>query len=177
MDLNKRALNMKINTASISIRLASAGDLPAINDIYNYYVLNSTCTYQELPETLDDRKKWFEHHGERHPITVAISDGKVVGWGSLSPFHARSAYRYSVENSVYLDHRFHRRGIGSAVLEDLIKRAKALGHHTIIAGADGEQTASLALHEKFGFVRAAHFKQVGFKFGRWLDVIYMQLML
>jgi phosphinothricin acetyltransferase len=81
-----------------------------------------------------------------------------------------------VENSIYLDHRFLGRGIGSAVLEDLIDRAKSLGHHTIVAGADAEQAASLALHTKFGFVQVAHFKQVGFKFGRWLDVIYMQLM-
>jgi L-amino acid N-acyltransferase YncA len=168
---------MGMDTASISIRMATADDLPAINDIYNYYVLNSTCTYQEEPERLEDRKRWFDRHGEKHPVIVAIVEGKIVGWGSLSPFHTRSAYRFAVENSVYLDHRFHRRGIGSALLEELISRGQRLGHHTIIAGVDGEQAASLALHKKYGFAEVAHFKQVGFKFGRWLDVIYMQLWL
>jgi L-amino acid N-acyltransferase len=168
-------MNMKSTIASLSIRTATADDLPAINDIYNYYVVHSTCTYQEVPETPDDRKKWFERHGEKHPVIVAVVESEVAGWGSLSPFHARSAYRFSVENSIYLDHRFHRRGIGSALLEELIDRARTLGHHTIIAGADAEQAASLALHAKHGFVKAAQFKEVGFKFGRWLDVIYMQL--
>ena len=158
-----------------SIRLATADDLNAINDIYNYYVLNSTCTYQEVPELIEDRKKWFEYHDAKHPVTVAIMESKVVGWGSLSTFHTRSAYRFAIENSIYLDHRYQRRGIGSAVLVDLIDRARSIGHHTIVAGADGEQTASLALHKKFGFEEVAHFKQVGFKFERWLDVIYMQL--
>jgi L-amino acid N-acyltransferase YncA len=168
-------MNMKPDTSAITIRLATADDLPAINDIYNHYVLNSTCTYQEVPETMEGRKKWFEHHGGKHPVTVAVLDGQIVGWGSLSTFHSRSAYRFAVENSVYLDHRFLGQGIGSLVLKDLIDRAKALGHHTIVAGADAEQAASLALHRKLGFVEVAHFKQVGFKFGRWLDVIYMQV--
>jgi phosphinothricin acetyltransferase len=159
------------------IRLATASDLPAINDIYNHYVLNSTCTYQEDPETIEARRAWFERHGEKHPVTVAIVDDRVIGWGSLSPFHARCAYRNTVENSVYVHHEFHRRGIGSILLRDLVERARVLGHHTIIGLIDGEQTASLALHERFGFVKVAHLKQVGFKFGRWLDVIYMQLML
>jgi phosphinothricin acetyltransferase len=165
------------NIDSISIRTATADDLPAINDIYNHYVLQSTCTYQEVPETPEDRRNWFERHGEKHPVIVAVMENQVIGWGSLSPFHARSAYRYSVENSIYLDHRFHRRGIGSALLVELIHRARALGQHVMIAGADGEQAGSLALHAKCGFVKVAHFKEVGFKFGRWLDVIYMQLKL
>jgi L-amino acid N-acyltransferase len=164
-------------SSSVQIRLAMMQDLSAINDIYNYYVDRSTCTYQEQHERMEDRVKWFEHHGEKHPVTVALDSGRVIGWGSLSAFHPRSAYRYSVENSIYIHHDFHRRGIGSAILQDLIERARAAGHHTIIAGADGEQAASIALHTKFGFEKVAHFKQVGFKFNRWLDVIYMQLFL
>src|SRR2546421_1300417 len=162
---------------STMIRLAAPADLVAINDIYNHYVLHSTCTYQEEPETMEQRHKWFDAHGERHPVTVAVMDDRIVGWGSLSPFHARSAYRNTVENSVYVHHEMHRRGIGSMILQDLIERARVIGHHTIIAGIDGEQTASLALHARFGFEKVAHLKQLGFKFGRWLDVIYMQLML
>jgi phosphinothricin acetyltransferase len=126
---------------------------------------------------MDDRRKWFDAHDEQHPITVALLDDRIVGWGSLSQFHSRCAYRNTVENSVYIHHEMHRRGIGSAILRDLIERARGLGHHTIIAGIDGEQTGSLGIHARFGFEKVAHLKQVGFKFGRWLDVIYMQLML
>jgi len=159
------------------IRLATCADLSDLNDIYNHYVISSTCTYQEEPETIESRQQWFDHHDEKHPVTVALLDDRVVGWGSLSPFHSRCAYRNTVENSVYVHHEFHRRGIGAALLRDLIDRARPIGHHTIIAGIDGEQTASVAVHERFGFVKVAHLKQVGFKFNRWLDVIYMQLML
>lgn len=163
--------------APCQIRPAKESDLPAINDIYNHYVLHSTCTYQEEPELFDSRQRWFNHHGEKHPIIVATTNGEVVGWGSLSPFHARCAYRFTVENSVYIDHRFHRQGIGSLLLQDLIVRGRDLGHRAIIAAIDGEQTASVALHSKFHFEKVGHFKHVGFKFGRWLDVIYMQLSL
>ena len=159
------------------IRPAKESDLAAINDIYNHYVVHSTCTYQEEPEPLDSRQRWFNLHGEKHPVVVATTNGAVIGWGSLSAYHPRSAYRFTVENSVYLDHRYHRQGIGSLLLRDLIARARALGHRAIIAGIDGEQTASVALHSKFEFEKAGHLKRVGFKFGRWLDVIYMQLSL
>src|SRR5438477_3224947 len=102
--------------SGLNIRLASAADLADINAIYNHYVLHSTCTYQTEPETMEARRAWFEHHGARHPITVAEESGQIVGWGSLSRFHARAAYAQTVENSVYVDHRLHRRGIGRALL-------------------------------------------------------------
>jgi phosphinothricin acetyltransferase len=166
-----------MQTPNLAIRPATADDLAAINDIYNHYVLHSTATYQEKPEPMDGRRGWFERHGPAHPVTVAEAGGAVVGWASLSPFHARSAYRRTVENSVYVHPDYHRRGIGRALLLDLIERARGLGHHTIIAGIDAEQPASVALHARLGFVQVAHLKQVGHKFGRWLDVVYMQLML
>jgi len=140
-------------------------------------VLNSTCTYQEEPEPLEARRRWFSHHGDKHPVIVAEAGGQVVGWGSLSAFHERSAYRHTVEDSLYVRHQHQRHGIGSLLLQDLIVRARGLGHHAIIAGMDGEQSASIALHTRFRFEKVAHFKQVGFKFGRWLDVIYMELTL
>jgi len=160
-----------------SIRPATETDLIAISEIYNHYVRHSTCTYQEEPETIEDRRQWFQHHGELHPVIVAETDGQVIGWGSLSPYHPRSAYRRTVENSVYIRHQHHRRGIGSLLLQELISRARKLGHHAIIAGADTEQAASIALHLKFQFKKVGHFRQVGFKFDRWLDVIYMELIL
>ena len=160
---------------SCTIRLATASDLTAINDIYNHYVHESTSTYQERPEPIESRHQWFARHGNAHPVTVAEVDGRVVGWGALSPFHARSAYRFTVENSVYVAADHHRQGIGDALLADLIVRARAIGHRTIIAGIDGDQMASVAIHAKHGFVRAGELREVGFKFGRWLNVVYMQL--
>jgi phosphinothricin acetyltransferase len=162
---------------SYSIRAATEADLAGINDIYNHYVLHSTCTYQEEPEPIESRRQWFRHHGEKHPIIVAETGKEIVGWGSLSAYHPRSAYRRTVEDSVYVHHEHHRCGVGSFLLEDLILRARSLGHYAIIAGIDGEQAASVALHGKFRFEKVGHFKKVGFKFGRWLDVIYMELML
>ena len=161
----------------VQIRPATAEDLPAINDIYNHYVLHSTCTYQEEAETMHDRHAWFAARGPAHPVTVAILAGDVVGWGSLSPYHRRAAYRNTVENSVYVAHTHHNRGIGRLLLQDLIDRARQIGHHTIIAAIDGEQPLSIALHEKMGFERVGLMRELGFKFGRWLDVHYLQLML
>jgi carbon storage regulator CsrA len=160
---------------NLKIHLATELDLPTINEIYNHYVHGSTCTYQETSEPIEGRQEWYAKHGLKHPVTVALLDRQIVGWGSLSPYHARSAYRYTVENSLYVHHEFHGRGIGSIILRDLIDRARAIGHRAIIAGIDAEQSGSVALHEKFGFQNAGHLKKVGFKFGRWLDVIYMQL--
>jgi phosphinothricin acetyltransferase len=159
------------------LRPAIEADIVPINDIYNHFVLHSTCTYQEEPEPLEGRLQWFHHHGERHPVIVAVRDGHVLGWGSLSAYHPRSAYRNTVENSVYIHHQHHRQGIGSLLLHDLIERARGAGYRAIIAAIDGEQPASIALHAKFNFQKVGHLKQVGYKFGRWLDVVYMELLL
>jgi len=163
--------------AQITIRNATAADLGAINAIYNHYVRHSCCTYQEKPETLSARRRWFRRHGKRHPVIVAEAAGRVIGWGSLSAYHARSAYRFTVENSVYVHHRHHRRGIGSRLLQELIARARGLGFRAIIAIIDAGQAGSVALHAKFGFKEVGRFKQVGFKFNRWLDVVYMELLM
>src|SRR5438477_6950992 len=122
------------------IRLATSSDLPSINDIYNHYVPRSPCTYQEEPSTPQERAAWFASHGPDLPITVAEVDGSIAGWGSISRFHARSAYRRTVENSVYVRHDLQRRGIGRVLLADLIERSGSLGHHTILALIDTHQT-------------------------------------
>jgi phosphinothricin acetyltransferase len=158
-----------------AIRQARRDDVASINDIYNYYVTHSTCTYQETPESFETRQAWFERHGPEHPVTVAEADGRVIGWGALSPFHERSAYRFTVQNSVYVDHEYQRRGVGDAILKDLIARARTVGHRTIIAGIDASQEGSVTIHAKHGFEKVAHLKEVGYKFERWLDVVYMQL--
>jgi len=160
-----------------TIRPATEADLSVINDIYNHYVLHSTCTFQEEPSTAVERQVWFAAHGAAHPVMVAVEEGQVVGWSSLSPFHTRSAYRRTVENSIYVRHDCMRRGIGSALLADLIEQSRRLGHHTVVACIDLDQPASITMHRKFGFDEAGRLRQVGFKFGRWLDVIYLQRIL
>jgi phosphinothricin acetyltransferase len=174
-------MHMSNADVPIIVRPAETGDLAAINAIYNHYVRSSTCTYQEEPETIDARRAWFDQHpSDRFPVLVAcagIPAGEIVGWGALSPYRERSAYRFSVENSVYVRPDWQRRGVGSALLRDLVDRARRIGFRTILAGIDAEQTASIALHAKLGFVQTAHLRQVGFKFGRWLDVYFMQLTL
>ena len=165
-----------VRDKSLSIRSAVAGDAAAINDIYNHYVLHSTCTYQEEPETLDERRRWLAAHTGAHVVRVAVeSDGTVVGWASLSAYHPRSAYRFTAENSIYLRHDRLGRGLGSQLLGDLITQARKGGFHSIIAGASADQQASVALHRRAGFVPVSHLRQVGFKFGQWLDVVYLQL--
>lgn len=161
----------------VVIRPATVADLEAIRDIYNYYVARSTCTFQIEPETAAERLAWFRDRSPAHPVTVAAQDGAVVAWAALSPWKSRCGYSRSVEASVYVRHDYHRRGVGRALLVDLIERARAAGHHTIIGGTCTEQAASLALQEALGFERVGCFREVGHKFGRWLDVVYMQLFL
>ncbi|QEL19756.1 GNAT family N-acetyltransferase [Limnoglobus roseus] len=164
-------------TTDATIRLAGVADLEAIRAIYNYYVERSTCTYQLEPDTEQDRLAWFQQRTAAHPVTVAEWGQEVLGWASLSPWKPRGGYARSVEASVYIRHDCHRLGLGRALALDLIERAKAAGHHTILGGACTTQTASLALQESLGFVRVAHLREVGYKFGRWLDVVYTQLIL
>ncbi|MFZ4763723.1 MAG: GNAT family N-acetyltransferase [Roseimicrobium sp.] len=160
-----------------TLRHAMPADLSAINAIYNHYVLHSTCTYQPLPSTAEERAEGFAAHGEKHPVIVAVENGAVIGWGSLSKFHPRQAYENSVEDSIYLHHEQRGRGLGTALLTELLRLAKDIGHHTVLGGIDADQAASVALHTKFGFEKVSHLKEVGFKFDRWLDVIWMQKML
>jgi L-amino acid N-acyltransferase len=166
----------------VSLRLATQDDLFVINEIYNYYVLHSTCTYQLKPEPIAGRRRWFaEHSADKYPIIVAESSGnsggEVVGWGSLSRFHPRAGYDPTVEASVYIHADHHRQGVGRAILVDLIDRARRAGFHSIIGGASADQTASIALQEALGFQRRGQLVEVGIKFGRRLDVVYLQLML
>jgi phosphinothricin acetyltransferase len=163
----------------MQIRPADARDLGAINAIYNYYVLHSTATYQTEPATAEERAAWFAGHGPLHPVLVAEQTpaGGVVGWASLSPFHPRAAYRQTAETSVYVQHGQQRRGVGRALMEELIRQAETLGYHALIGGVSADQTASVGLHSALGFVEVGRLREVGYKFGRWLDVVYMERLL
>jgi phosphinothricin acetyltransferase len=159
----------------VAIRPAVHADCAAIRDIYNHYVVNETCTWALEPETLAARQAWFDQHGPDHPVFVAEAGGRVIGWASLSVYNPRGGYRRTVENTVYLDPTWRQRGVGSALLRRLIEAAKERGHHTIIAGISTDQPGSVALHGKHGFVEVGRIREAGFKMGRWLDVMYMQL--
>lgn len=157
-----------------ALRTANRDDLAAIDAIYTHSVLHSTATYQTVPSSEAERAAWFAAHGPSHPVIVAELDGQVVGWGSLSPFHARAAFQRTVEESVYIHQDFQRRGLGKAILTALLARANALGHHRVIAAISGDQEPSLALHRTLGFVECGRLSEVGFKFGRWLDLVYLE---
>jgi L-amino acid N-acyltransferase len=163
--------------ALLSVRLATVTDVPAITAIYNHYIETSTCTYQIALDTEAAREAWLAARTASHPGTVAELGGEIVGWGSLSQFRPRDGYRHAVENSLYVRHDRHRLGIGAALLSDLVARARAAEHRVIIAGISAEQTASIALHRRFGFTEAGLLRQVGRKFDRWLDLAYWELVL
>jgi len=163
--------------SACSIRLAGRADAEAINRIQNYYVVHSTATFLTEPLTLEQRFTWLEDRSQAHPVVVAQADGLIVGWGSLEVFRSRPAYRHTAEFSIYVHHERHRRGIGRAILGDLLTRARALGHHTLVGGCCIESIAVIALLEASGFSRVAHFREVGRKFDRWLDVVFLQRML
>ena len=163
----------------MNVRPAICADLPAILDIYNEAVLNTTATYDYEPSTLEARTAWFDEHvRDNYPVFVAQNgEGGVVGWSSLSKFRPRVGYRFTGEDSIYVAADQRGRGIGKLLMPPLIEGARQLGLHAIMAGIDAEGQASLRLHAGFGFQPVAHLKQVGNKFGRWLDVIYMELLL
>ncbi len=163
----------------MQIRPATPNDLPGILDIYNEAVLNSTATAEYNPHTLAMRREWYDIHiQDGLPILVAENDaGAVVGWSSLSKFHSRYGYRFTAEDSVYIADGWRGKGLGKQLVTPLITRAHALGLHTIIASIDSANDASIRLHKSLGFEQIAYIKEVIYKFDRWLDCVFLQLML
>ncbi len=161
------------------IRPAAEADLPGLLTIYNDAVLHLTATYDCEPQTLEARAAWYaDHQRQSYPVFVAESDaGRVVGWSSLSPFRPRPAYRFTGEDSIYVAADWRGRGVGKQLLPPVIEAARKMGLRAILAGIDAGSPASLRLHAHFGFEQVAYLKEVGYKFGRWLDVVYMELLL
>jgi phosphinothricin acetyltransferase len=159
----------------IEIRDARDGDLPAILEIYNDVLATSTAIYRDDPATLEDRRAWFESRvAAGHVVLVATDGPAVVGFAAVGPFRPWPGYRFTVEHSVHVHADYRGRGVGSALMDPLIERATALGLHMMVAGVDAENDASLRFHERLGFTRAAYLREVGYKFGRWLDLILLQ---
>lgn len=162
-----------------ALRPATRDDVPAMLAIYNHAVLHTTATYDYEPRTLDQRLAWFDDHARDGLPVLVTTDaaGAIAGWSSLSRYHHKPGYRFTVENSVYVAEGHQRRRLGTRLLAPLIDAARASGLHAIIAVIDSANDASLRLHAKFGFEQVGHFRQIGFKFGRWLDVVYLERMI
>lgn len=162
----------------ITIRNIKESDLAETLAIYNDIIVNTTAVYQYVPQTLQMRRDWYESKlRDGYPIFIAESAGKVVGFSSFGPFRAWAAYKYTVENSVYVAADQRGRGIGKLLMEPLIQAAKEKGLHAIVSGIDASNAVSIQLHKTFGFEIVARFKQVGYKFGKWLDLTFMELIL
>jgi L-amino acid N-acyltransferase YncA len=164
---------------SFRIRPAVRDDCQGILDIYNDAVLTTTASYDYRPRTLEHRLEWFDaHQRDNYAVFVAETlQGEMVGWSALNRYHDRMGFRFTTENSVYVAAPHRGRGVGKLLLAPLFDAAKAKGLHAIIAAIDASNEASIRLHAGFGFVEVGHFKQVGFKFGRWLDLVYMEKVL
>jgi phosphinothricin acetyltransferase len=151
----------------------------AILKIFNDAILTSTALYEYKPRTPEIMKAWFENKRKgSFPVIVAEDDhGQLLGFGSYGAFRAFPGYKYTVEHSVYVDASVRARGIGRALLQELINLAQKQNYHVLIGVIDTTNAASIALHESLNFTRCAHLRDVGFKFGRWLDVAFYQLIL
>jgi phosphinothricin acetyltransferase len=161
------------------IRDASEADLPSILEIYNDAVVNTDAIWNEKTVDIENRRKWLESHADAGlPIIVAVDDdGILCGYASLSEWRPFEGYRYTVENSVYVNKHKRGKGTGSILMQELIKRASELNMHAIVAGIEAENAASIKLHEQLGFKTAGKLDEVGIKHGRWLDLVFMVLLL
>ncbi|GAC1318548.1 MAG: GNAT family N-acetyltransferase [Acidimicrobiales bacterium] len=160
------------------VRLARPADAEALRTIYNQEVTGSTVTFDLVPRTLDDQLAWIDEHSGAHPAIVASDgDGTVLGFASLSPYRSRPAYATTVEDSVYV-HRDHRgRGVGKLLLGEIVSLAGTGGFHAVMARIVGTHDTSIALHRSCGFELVGVEREIGRKFGQWLDVALMQLLL
>ncbi|MBC7849666.1 MAG: N-acetyltransferase [Chitinophagaceae bacterium] len=162
----------------ITVRPAVESDLPLLLEIYNEVIMNTTAVYDYEPHTMEMRQQWWQaKQSQRFPVFVAEANGLIAGFSSIGPFRAWAAYQYTVENSIYVAASSRGKGIGKVLLPPLINAAKELKMHSIVAGIDASNTASIKLHQSFGFEEVAHFKQVGWKFNQWLDLKFLQRIL
>jgi phosphinothricin acetyltransferase len=156
-------------------RLAAVDDAEAIRSIYNKEVLGSTVTFDLVPRTAEEQLVWIDEHSGAWPAVVAVDqEGVVRGFGSLSPYRPRPAYRTTVEDSVYVDDAARGQGVGRGLLLELVRLAGVHGFHAVIARIVGGHEASIGLHKACGFEVIGVEREVGRKFGRWLDVVLMQ---
>jgi len=160
----------------VQLRPAVPGDLPAVQGIYAHHVLNGLASFEEEPPPLDEiRRRYDDVAGRGLPWLVAEYGDAIAGYGYCAPYRARSAYRYALEDSVYVRHDMVGRGVGRVLLEELVRRCEAAGYRQIVAViGDSANAASINLHAAAGFLRVGTLRSAGFKFGRWVDSVFMQ---
>jgi phosphinothricin acetyltransferase len=166
---------------TVTLRLASLADAEQIRTIYNYEVTNTVATFDLVPRTLEDQREWLADRTGAFAAIVAVDptdeQGEVVGFGSLSAYKERAAYRTSVEDSVYVRRDRGGQGIGKLVVNDLLRVASVSGFHAVFARITASSDASIALHRSCGFEMVGTEREVGRKFNKWLDVAIMQKLL
>lgn len=161
----------------MEIRTAEIADAEAIREIYNHEVTGSTVTFDLVPRTLAEQEAWLTARSGAHTVLVGHEGPSVLGFASLSPYRDRPAYSTTVEDSIYVHRSHHGKGVGRALLGALVETAGAHGFHTMVGRIVGGHEASIALHRSVGFTVVGTEREVGRKFGRWLDVVVMQRML
>lgn len=162
----------------VRIRPAALADAAAMAAIYNQAVESSTATFDTVPETVAEREAWLrEHTAPQHPVLVAERDGRVVGWASLSRYSDRCAYIATVEASTYIDENETRRGLGTALTEAVLEAGRAGGVHAVVSRICTENEASLRMARRLGFFEIGVMREVGVKFGRSLDVMWLERIL
>ena len=164
--------------SAVSLRAAEIGDAEQIAAIYNYEVENTTATFDLVPRTIESQREWLSaRSGAFSAIVAHESSSGIIGFAALSTYRDRAGYRTTVENSVYVHREHQRRGVGRLLLSALLDVARDSGFHTVIARVDSQSAGSLALHRSLGFIEVGIEKQIGRKFGRWLDSVILQKML
>jgi phosphinothricin acetyltransferase len=160
----------------IEIDIATKQDLNRIVEIYNWAIENTSATFDTDSKTIQSQFGWFESHDEKHPVIVARENGRVLAWGSISPWSDRCAYSGTGEISFYVDPDFHRKGIGFNILKRLIEIGKEKNFRTLVSRIAGKSEASVHLHKKLGFSNIGTMKNVGKKFDEIIDVHLMQIL-
>lgn len=159
------------------IRNAVSSDIQRITEIYNWAVENTTASFDINPQTIEQRQEWFSHYGGRHPLIVCETDGVVAGYASLSAYRPKEGYKDTCELSVYVDPRYHGKGIGKKLMKSVVDLGREYGYHVIMSGITAGNDVSIKMHLDMGFKLCGHMKEVGYKFGRFLDCLFYQLLL
>jgi L-amino acid N-acyltransferase YncA len=159
----------------MQIRDATDADLPGIVAIYNEVIATSTAIYSYEPVTLTERREWWRARtAQGYPVLVAADSAAVLGFATFGDFRAWPGYRFTVEHSVHVRADCRGQGVGSQLLKALLPRAAACNKHIMIAGVDAANAASIRFHERLGFTQVGHLREVGYKFDRWLDLVFLQ---
>jgi phosphinothricin acetyltransferase len=169
--------NLSGNNEMLKIRPAHINDIPHITRIYNDAIVNTTATFDTEQKSEAEQEQWFMEHGEKYPVIIAEQEGEIAGWASLSRWSDRCAYDKTAEVSLYVDVKYRGMGIGKKLLEMLILEGKAAGLHNLVSRITEGNRNSIHIHEKFGFRHIGVMQEAGTKFGKMLDVHFMQKLL